>query len=75
MKSLMFTPPAQAEALFDAQGDLWRGDRPPPMPWLATPWLDDDTAGDASDDGKPSASGSEGRPDKRRAARPPRRSH
>jgi len=71
----MFTPPAQAEALFDAQEDLLRGDRPPPVPWLAMPWLDDDMAGDASADGKPSANGSGGRPDKARAARPPRRTH
>jgi hypothetical protein len=49
MKSLMFTPPAQAEALFDAQEDLWRADRAHSL----MPWLDDDASDDASDGGGP----------------------
>ena len=34
MKPLMLIPPAQAEALYDAQPEAPVGDRFAPMPWL-----------------------------------------
>ncbi len=42
MKPLMLIPPAQAEALYDAQDEAQTGDRFTPMPWLDDDTLDDD---------------------------------
>ena len=43
MKPLMLVPPAQAEALYDAQEQTFIGDRFAPLPWL-----DDDNSEDES---------------------------
>ena len=43
MKPLTLIPPAQAEALHDAQQEAPAGDRLAPLPWL------DDDGGDESD--------------------------
>lgn len=42
MKPLMLIPPAQAEALYDAQEEGQAGDRFAPMPWLDDDNQDDD---------------------------------
>ena len=56
MKPLMLIPPAQAEALYDAQEEAPAGDRSAPQPWLDDDPSEDDprprvpvTASDAPD--------------------------
>ena len=43
MKPLMLIPPAQAEALYDAQQEAQTGDRFAPLPWLDDDNPDDDS--------------------------------
>ncbi len=45
MKPLMLIPPAQAEALYDAQEEAPSGDRFAPQPWLDDDALEDDSRG------------------------------
>ncbi len=62
MKPLMLIPPAQAEALYDAQGEAPTGDRFAPLPWL-----DDDTSEDDARSRPPAAATD--LPDRRTALR------
>ena len=45
MKPLMLIPPAQAEALYDAQEEAPTGDRFAPLPWLDDDVSEDDPRG------------------------------
>ncbi len=47
MKPLMLIPPAQAEALYDAQEEAPNADRFAPMPWLDDDSSEDDSRGKA----------------------------
>lgn len=52
MKPLMLIPPAQAEALYDAQQEAPVSDR-----FAPTPWLDDDAFEDEARSRTPAANG------------------
>ncbi len=45
MKPLMLIPPAQAEALYDAQEEAPTSDRFAPLPWLDDDAFEDDARG------------------------------
>lgn len=46
MKPLMFVPPAQAEALFDAHPGSYAEEAPPGDRFTPLPWLDEDAPED-----------------------------
>jgi hypothetical protein len=47
MKPLMLIPPAQAEALYDAQEEAPNADRAAPLPWLDDDSFEDGPRGKA----------------------------